>query len=75
MRNQETWHAANRFASWIFIVLSLALNVLQVLCFLLLPREHAFLVVGGLIVLAVILIIPITERHLQQRFGTEEADG
>ena len=66
MASQEAWNRANEYSSRLLVLVALVLNILQLILFLWLDREVAFLIVGVLMILGVLLIIPLTEMHLRK---------
>ena len=66
MASQVAWEAANQYASRVFILITLVLNIIQIILFLVLEIHLAFIIMGGLITIAVFLIIPFTESFLKK---------
>ena len=68
MAGEEAWKESNDYASSLLAWLALFLNVIQLILFLWLEQHVAFLMVGALMILAVLLIIPLTEIHLGKKY-------
>lgn len=69
MRDQTSWDEANAFSASLMVLVSILLNIFQAVCYLFLPGEKAALTVCVVMVLGLLLVIPLTENHLKQKFG------
>lgn len=67
MASQQAWEKGNEYASKLLVLVAIVLNILQLILFLWLTREVAFLIVGVFMILGVLLIIPLTEMHLRTK--------
>lgn len=70
MASQHNWKIANEYSCRILVGLSVVLNSIQALAYILLSDQVAFLLVACLMVLGLIAIIPLTESHLK-KFGDQ----
>ena len=68
MDSDAAWAAANTYSSRLFILISLILNLIQIIIFLVFDAQVAFLVMGVIITIGVFLIVPLTESYLKRNF-------
>lgn len=71
MASEQAWEISNDYSSKLLVLVAIVLNILQLILFLWIDREVAFLIVGGLMIVGVLLIIPFTERHLRKNHWKE----
>jgi uncharacterized membrane protein len=70
MKSQVSWDAANRYSSKVFIYIVAAINLFQLCTYFLFDGEMSLILSTAFMTIAVISMIPITERYLKNRFGS-----
>ncbi len=68
MINQDTWDEANRYSSKWLVYLSLVSTGIQFILIFLLTPGASLIFASVLICIAVLAVVPITERHLSKTF-------
>jgi len=65
MRSEEAWKEANKYSTEVMIRLALSTILVQVITYLLIEDELAVLLPAGFLVLGLIVLVFLTERHLK----------
>ncbi|UII22481.1 SdpI family protein [Fulvivirga ligni] len=68
MKNQQTWDEANRYANKLMLWFFIAITVIEGLIFLFVSYQTGLTIASAMIVLALILVVMLTERHLKKSF-------
>jgi uncharacterized membrane protein len=67
MRSLEAWREANAFCANAMIVLAVCISCFQLVTYILLDHERSLLWSAGSLVVGLIVVIVITERHLKTK--------
>jgi hypothetical protein len=65
-QSQEVWDEAQRFSANLMLVAAVATLLFEVVVSLTMKPRHSLMATALFMVLAVVLVLPLTERHLKQ---------
>ncbi len=67
MKSQQAWDLANRFSARYMVVAALMTCLVQVITIIWLPLKQSFTASAAFMIVALLSVIPVTERKLKER--------
>lgn len=71
MKNEDIWEEANRYSSNLLVLLMVGVVIFQAFAIMLFSETVAIMSSTVVLVLAVILLIPLTEMHLNKYYDKD----